>query len=230
MNQLRTVLFDLDGTLADTAPDLAFSLNQLLHEQRRAPLPFEMIRPQASHGAKALLRLGFGMTPADPQFDSLSQRLLTIYQANLTTHTRLFAGVLELLTQLESQQINWGIVTNKPAFLTDPLLQQLNLFERAAVVVSGDTLPQKKPHPAPMLYACDYVGSPAAQCLYIGDAERDIVAGKAAGMHTLVALFGYIGAQESPHLWGADGMINTPAETLAWVANINARGALTEPS
>ncbi|MDA1108015.1 MAG: phosphoglycolate phosphatase [Proteobacteria bacterium] len=216
-NSLRTVLFDLDGTLADTAPDLAFALNAVLQEQDRAPLPFETIRPVVSHGGTALIRLGFEIEPGTAAFESLRLRLLDIYRDHLAQHTRLFPGIEELLGAIEQRGMNWGVVTNKPAWLTDPLLEQIGLSERAACVVSGDTVAERKPHPAPMLHACQLAGSEAHQCLYIGDAARDIEAGRRAGMKTLVALFGYIGEDEQPDSWGADGMIAHPADLLDWI-------------
>ncbi|MDO9371078.1 MAG: phosphoglycolate phosphatase [Gammaproteobacteria bacterium] len=216
-NTLRTVLFDLDGTLADTAPDLAFALNAVLQEQGRAPLPFETIRPVVSHGGTALIRLGFEIEPGTAAFETLRLRLLDIYRDHLARHTRLFPGIEELLGAIEQRGMNWGVVTNKPAWLTDPLLEQIGLSARAACVVSGDTVAERKPHPAPMLHACHLAGSEAYQCLYVGDAARDIEAGRRAGMKTLVALFGYIGEDEQPASWGADGMIAHPAELLDWI-------------
>jgi 2-phosphoglycolate phosphatase len=214
---IRTVLFDLDGTLLDTAPDLADALNTVLVEQGHAPLPFEHIRPVVSHGGIALIELGFRLERTDPAFESLRQRLLEIYRANLSVRTRPFPGMPELLDAIEARGLNWGVVTNKPGWLTDPLLQELGLYERAACVVSGDTLDERKPHPAPMLYACEQAGSTAAQCVYVGDAQRDIEAGNNAGMHTLVALFGYIQADDDPHGWAASAAINTPGEVLDWL-------------
>jgi len=218
MPRIRTVLFDLDGTLADTAPDLAFALNELRREQGLEAMPFEEIRPVVSHGGMALIRLGFQLEPEHPDFDPLRQRLLAIYKDNIAVHTRLFPGMDEVLQTLESEGRLWGVVTNKPGWLTEPLLEQMGLKQRAATIVSGDTLPQRKPHPAPMLYACEQTGSQAEECLYIGDAERDIEAGHAAGMCTVVAMFGYIGEQDRPEDWGADSLIQTPGEILQWLA------------
>lgn len=214
---IRTVLFDLDGTLLDTAPDLAYALNEVLKLADRAPLPFDTIRPVVSHGGLALVRLGFGLEPGDPEFDLHRQRLLDIYRNNIARETRPFAGMHELLDTLEQRGLNWGVVTNKPAWLTEPLLQELGLMQRAACVVSGDTLNERKPHPAPMLLACERTGSQPHECLYIGDAKRDIEAGHNAGMATLVALFGYIGENDDPHDWGADALVQTPGEILAWL-------------
>ncbi|MGB5258940.1 MAG: HAD-IA family hydrolase [Gammaproteobacteria bacterium] len=214
---IRTVLFDLDGTLLDTAPDLADALNALLEENGCTPLPYAHIRPVVSHGGIALIDLGFQLQHTDPRFASLRTRLLDIYRANISRKTRPFPGMLELLERLEARAVNWGVVTNKPGWLTEPLLRDLDLFERAACVVSGDTLKQRKPHPAPMLHACAQAGSQPAQCVYVGDAQRDIEAGNNAGMHTLVALFGYIPQDDDAHTWQADAAISAPGEILDWL-------------
>ncbi len=214
---IRTVLFDLDGTLADTAPDLGYALNTLLAEHQRPTLPKITIRPAASHGAAALIELGFGIDRTDPHFPPLRERFLEIYRAHLTRETRLFPGMPELLDAIVARGLNWGIVTNKPAFLTDPLVEQLGLRDDAACVVSGDTTGNSKPHPEPMLHACRLAGSKPQECLYIGDARRDVEAGRAAGMQTLVALFGYIGEQDHPEQWGADGLIRHPQDILDWL-------------
>lgn len=213
---IRTVLFDLDGTLADTAPDLAHVLNLLLAEEAKAALPYETIRPVVSHGATALIRLGFGNV-MDTEFERLRSRFLALYTDNLVRHTQLFPGMAELLTELQRRGLNWGVVTNKPAFLTDPLVTRLPLPSPPASVVSGDTTTNRKPHPEPMLLACTQAGSQPAQCLYVGDAERDIEAGRRAGMKTLVALFGYISKEDRPERWGADGLIRSPREVLDWL-------------
>ena len=197
---IRTVLFDLDGTLADTAPDLAHTLNTLLAEEGRAMLAYETIRPQVSHGAGALVHLGFSDV-ADKEFERLRQRFLALYAENLVRETRLFPGMDELLSELKRRGLNWGIVTNKSAFLTEPLVTQLGLPWPPASIVSGDSTNNRKPHPEPMLLACTQAGSEPAQCLYVGDAERDIEAGRRAGMRTLVALFGYISKEERPERW-----------------------------
>ncbi len=213
----RGVLFDLDGTLVDSAPDLALALNLLRAEMGLRPLPFAQIRPEVSNGGTALIRLGFRRGPDDAEFEPLRRRFLELYQQNLTTHTRLFPGMEELLESLEQEGIRWGVVTNKPGWLTDPLLEQLDLARRAACVVSGDTLAQCKPHPAPLLYASHRIGCSPAECIYLGDARRDIEAGRSAGMRTLVALFGYIGEEEDPRRWKADGMIRQPQQALEWL-------------
>lgn len=215
---VQAVLFDLDGTLLDTAPDLAAALNTLLTEQQRAALTFEQIRPHVSHGATAMVRLGFGLEPADALFDTLRERFLEIYRQNLATHTRLFKGMAKVLEHLESQGRAWGVVTNKPAWLTEPLLDALELRRRAACVISGDSLPVRKPHPEPLLAACRRVGSEPSRTVYVGDAERDVAAARAAGMRALIALFGYLGPEDRPHDWGADWQIERPEQLLDWIA------------
>ena len=215
--ETRTILFDLDGTLLDTAPDLADALNTLLIENQRSPLPLDDIRPAVSHGGVALVRLGFNMESSDPAFESLRERLLEVYRENISRRTRPFPGISELLETIEQRGLNWGIVTNKPGWLTEPLLQDLDLFNRAACVVSGDTLDERKPHPAPMLHASRLANSRPEQCVYIGDAQRDIEAGNNAGMQTLVALFGYLQNEDEPHTWNANSMIEHPQDLLAWL-------------
>ncbi len=215
--KIKGVFFDLDGTLADTAPDLAYALNTLRKEQQLPPLPYAAIRPVVSHGATALLRLGFDIGPGHISYDFLRQRLLEIYSAHLTYKTRLFPGMAAVLQVLEERSIKWGVVTNKPAWLTEPLMQGLGLAGRAAAIVSGDSTANTKPHPAPMLHACDLAGVDGAACLYVGDARRDIEAGNNAGMKTLVALFGYLDEKDDPASWRADGMIEKPLDILHWL-------------
>lgn len=217
MNKIQAVLFDLDGTLADTAQDLASSLNILLEEQGRATMGFECIRPHASHGSQALISLGFGINKGDDEFESLKARFLQLYQDNLCRKTQLFPGITETLEGIHARGMPWGIVTNKPAFLTDPLVKLLGLDHDAACIISGDTTNNRKPHPEPMLHACEQVAIPPEKCLYVGDAERDIHAGKHAGMKTLVALYGYIDDNDKPEHWGADGKIESAGAILDWI-------------
>ena len=214
---IRAVLFDLDGTFADTAPDLAYALNETLRRFGGAELPYERIRPHVSHGATALIRLGFGLEPGGEGFEERRQVLLRVYQDNLCRDTRPFDGILAVLDALEASAMAWGIVTNKPSWLTDPLMAQLGLAERAGCVVSGDTTPTPKPHPAPILHACAQLGVPPAQCVYVGDAERDIEAGRRAGTATLAVRFGYLQDHEDPSAWGADGLIASPLGLLDWL-------------
>jgi len=212
----RCLLFDLDGTLVDTAPDLAATLNALRAEHGQAPLPFDSIRPHVSHGARAMVRVGFAIDEDDARFAALRDRFLALYRERLMTNSRLFDGMDAVLAALENRGVKWGIVTNKPAWLTEPLLAGLGLAARAACIISGDTTRNRKPHPEPLLYASALVGIAPEHCLYIGDARRDIEAGRAAGMKTLVALFGYLGDDDSPHEWDADGSIDDPLDILDW--------------
>jgi len=219
--KIQTVLFDLDGTFADTAPDLAHALNQTLRANGHDVLEFEQIRPVVSHGGKALIELGFGITDSHPNFELLRKQLLDFYISDIARHTQLFNGIETLLEKLHQQNMNWGIVTNKPAWLTEPLMNSLGLAHKACSIVSGDTLEQRKPHPAPLLHAARQCGVSAESCLYIGDAERDIVAGKHAGMRTMVANYGYIQATEAPAEWHADCYIDHPDEIFDWIMLVN---------
>ena len=214
---IRAVLFDLDGTFADTAPDLAYALNETLLRFGGAALPYERIRPHVSHGATALIRLGFGLEPGSDAFEARRRVLLDVYQANLCRDTRPFDGIPAVLDALEANALAWGIVTNKPSWLTDPLMALLGLATRAGCVVSGDTTPTPKPHPAPILHACAQLGVPPARCVYVGDAQRDIEAGRRAGTATLAVGFGYLQDHDDPAAWGADGLIDRPLDLLKWL-------------
>lgn len=213
----RTVLFDLDGTLLDTAPDLAWALNEVRRIHGDPPLDYAAIRAVVSHGSLAMTRLACAYPEDSAAFAGFRQQLLDVYRDNLATRTRLFTGMSELLDEFDERGMCWGIVTNKPAWLTDPLLEQVRLSDRAATIVSGDTLAQSKPHPAPLLLAAQQTGSAPADCLYIGDAERDVIAGNAAGMRTMVALYGYLCADDQPERWGADVLAESPAAIRAWL-------------
>jgi len=215
---IKTVLFDLDGTLADTAPDLAQALNAVRLAHDLPALPFDTIRPVVSHGGRALIQLGFAsVTESQAELESLREELLLIYSNNIAAQTVLFPGMGDLLDELESRDLRWGVVTNKPGWLTDPLMEALELGHRSDCIVSGDTLVQRKPDPAPLLHACELCGCRAEECLYVGDAERDIEAGRRAGMQTLVALFGYIGETDRPDSWGASGLVDSPEAILQWL-------------
>ncbi len=214
---MSLILFDLDGTLLDTAPDLGTALNTQRAEHKLSPLPPERIRPIVSHGTPALLKLGFGIEPNDSRFAGMRVRLLEIYRGCLNQETQLFPGIEAVLLNIEQRGMRWGIVTNKPGALTEPLLQAFNLNERAACVVSGDTTPRRKPHPDQLLHACTLTGCSPANSIYVGDAQRDVEAAHAAGMRALVALYGYIDVSESPADWQADGLLRNPAELLPWL-------------
>ncbi len=217
MTKIKTVLFDLDGTLADTAPDLASALNAVRQSKGKPALPFEKIRPAVSHGGKALIEVGFELAPNSDEAETLRLQLLDHYQKNIARHTRLFPGMAKVLSYIEENDYNWGVVTNKPSWLTNPLMAALKLDQRAACIISGDTLDERKPHPAPLLHACELAGSLAEHCVYIGDAERDIIAGNRAGMQTLLALFGYIDESDSPDEWGADASVDSAEAILHWL-------------
>lgn len=210
MTSRELILFDLDGTLIDTAPDMAATLNDLLSAEGREPLPFADIRPHVSHGAAGLLRIGFGLDGDSAEMIRLRASFLDRYQANLAGTSRPFPGITALLQRIEEEDRAWGVVTNKPGWLTEPLLRLLGLDTRAAVIVSGDTVEQRKPHPAPLLHACGLTGVEPARAVYVGDAERDIAAGIAAGMDTFVALYGYLGPDDRPNDWGASALLEHP--------------------
>lgn len=214
---MQAVLFDLDGTLADTAPDLGHALNLQRERHGLPPLPQEIIRPYASHGTVGLFDIGFGLTPQDARFAPMREEYLALYTANLCLHTTLFPGMAELLATLETRNISWGVVTNKPARFTNPLLELLGLSKRAASIISGDTCTHPKPHPEPLLCAAREIGVAPQSCLYIGDAERDIEAARAAGMSALIADYGYLSAEDRPETWGANGRIDTPLGILAFL-------------
>ncbi|WP_322004814.1 phosphoglycolate phosphatase [Paraburkholderia tropica] len=207
------VLFDFDGTLADTAPDLAAAVNQMRHARGLAPAPYEKLRPLASAGARGLIGGAFGVGPDDHQFAAMREEFLANYAANLRVETALFPGIDAVLDDLDARGVLWGIVTNKVARLTDPLVKLMHLDTRAASVVSGDTTPYSKPHPAPLLHAAETLGIAPHRVVYVGDDLRDIQAGRAAGMATIAAAYGYCGNVEPPAQWNADYLADT-AETL----------------
>jgi len=204
---VRAVLFDLDGTLADTALDLVAAVNKVRTDRGLAPGPYETLRLQASHGARGLIGSAFGVAPEDAAFPSLRDAFLANYEAALCVQSRLFDGIPALLEALAARGMPWGIVTNKAARLTDPLVKLLGLAEGAACVVSGDTTPHSKPHPAPLLYAAECMGIAPGRIVYVGDDLRDIQAGKAAGMATVAAAYGYCGDSLTPAEWQADAVV-----------------------
>jgi len=211
---IRCVLFDLDGTLADTAPDLAGALNKMRTDRGLEPMPLEPLRRMASSGARGLVGVGFGLKPGDDGYEEHKTEFLNNYESALYVHSRLFDGVGPLLDGLEQRGLSWGVVTNKASRFTNPLSKLIGFTGRAACVVSGDTTPHAKPHPAPLLHAAELCKIAPANCLYIGDDLRDVQAGRAAGMKTLAVTWGYLGDGEPVHEWGADAVIATPAEVL----------------
>jgi N-acetyl-D-muramate 6-phosphate phosphatase len=214
-----TILFDLDGTLVDTLLDFIAIIHQIRKEQNLDPLPESAnanIRIAVSHGLDRLLEVSFGIQKDHPKVLFWRKLMLDAYQENLGLYATVFPGMEKVLDTLDQRGIRWGIVTNKEAIQTEPLLKKLELSHRAACIVSGDTTPYTKPHPEPLLHACRTIGVSPQDCLYIGDHERDIIAGKAAGMRTIGALFGYIEDIESAKNWGADHYIYHPEEILSW--------------
>lgn len=217
MSNSQALLFDLDGTLLDTAPDLAFALNTLLIRKGKKNLPYETIRPVASHGARGLLELGFDFSKEQELYAELRDELLAIYQANICRQTTLFNGIEEVLRHLTEQQIIWGIVTNKPGYLTEPLLKHINFPSPPACIVSGDTVTKCKPYPDPLWHACELINTKPENCIYIGDAERDIEAGLRAGMKTWIASYGYLAATDNFLSWGADAVIEQPIDIISFL-------------
>jgi 2-phosphoglycolate phosphatase len=217
----RAILFDLDGTLADTAPDLAAAVNLLRTERGLAPTPYAILRPTASAGARGMIGAAFGLAPGDDGYETLRLQWFDHYQAAMAVHSTLFDGVDELLEGIRAAGMEWGIVTNKPARFTDPLVPQIGLAH-AGCIVSGDTTPHAKPHPAPLLEAARRLGIDPTQCWYVGDDLRDIEAGRAAGMVTVACNWGYCGAID-PASWGADLQLDTPGHLLAVLNEVVAK-------
>ena len=225
MNTMRPlVLFDFDGTLADTAPDLAAAANRQRHYRGLPPLPYEALRPYASHGARGLLKAALDLDAQSADYEPTRQRFLNDYAAAMLDQTRLFPGIADLLDRLAALGYGWGIVTNKVESLAVPIVRHLGLDTHCLVTVGGDTTPHTKPHPEPLLHAARQVGVAPAHCIYIGDDERDVVAGRAAGMATVAAAYGYC-SLDDPARWGADAIATTPAALGAlidtWAAGLS---------
>ena len=212
MQAPRAILFDLDGTLADTAPDLAAAVNHLRMVRGMEPTPYSILRPTASAGARGMIGAAFGLTPADEGYETLRLEWFDRYQSAMAVHSTLFDGVPELIEGLAAAGIAWGVVTNKPARFTDPLIPQIGLAH-AGCIVSGDTTPHSKPHPAPLFEGANRLGIAPEQCWYVGDDMRDVEAGRAAGMVTVACSWGYCGSVE-PVTWGADYLVETPLDLL----------------
>lgn len=210
---VQAVLFDLDGTLADTAPDLTYALNRVRGARGLPPLPLAATRPVASQGARGLIGAGFSIHPGDPGYDALRDEFLAVYAENLCRETRLFAGIPELLDRLEARALPWGVVTNKAERFTFPLLDLLKVRSRSACVIGGDTTGRIKPHPDPLLAASRAIGLAPQSCIYLGDDRRDVEAGHAAGMKTAIAKWGYLNGQD-PENWNADHMFEAPRDLL----------------
>lgn len=213
----KAVLFDLDGTLADSAPDMARALNAIRAVRKLPPLPVVQVRPYVSRGARGMLDVGFNLTAEHADYAALREEYLDHYERHLCIDTRLFDGMETLLQSLERSGIEWGVVTNKAKRFALPLLATMKLDQRAACIVCGDTTPHTKPHPEPLLHALRELGLPSTAALYIGDDERDIQAARAANMRSLAARYGYLGIGAPPEAWQADGIIDSAEEVLAFL-------------
>ena len=215
---VAAVLFDLDGTLVDSAPDLGAAADKMRTDRGLTSYSLDHYRPMAGAGARGMLHKAFDMTPEHPDFPAMREEFFVNYENRLTELTSVFDGVEHLLQSLQARGLPWGIVTNKSARFTDPLVRATVLFASAGVVISGDTTPHAKPHPAPLLEAARRLGVEPSRCVYVGDDERDIVAGHAAGMSTVSATYGYLGAHSDVSRWNAHASINSPVELLQWIA------------
>jgi len=214
---IRGVLFDLDGTLIDSAPDLAGAANRLRADHGLAPLPLDDLRPMVGSGARGMVGVAFGVAPGDERFESLRDAFLAHYERGLLERTQPFDGVSDMLAELEARGLAWGIVTNKATRFTAPIVAGLGLAQRAGVVVCGDTTPHSKPHPEPLLHAARTLGLAPGNVLYVGDDLRDAQAARAAGMSMLAATWGYLGLGEPVHSWGADALVDAPFQLLDWL-------------
>jgi len=217
---LRAVLFDLDGTLADTAPDLSAAANKMRSARGLPALPLDSLRPHASAGARGLLGEAFGITPADPDYPAMRDEFIANYAADICVASALFDGIATLLGELDQRKIRWGIVTNKVTHLTEPLVALLGLAESTGCIVCGDTTAHPKPHPAPLLHAAQTIGVHPSAIVYVGDDLRDIQAGQAAGMQTIAAAYGYCGSSLPPAEWGADHLVDSTAQLQQLLARI----------
>ena len=214
---LQAVLFDLDGTLVDSAPELGAAADKMRIDRGLPSLPLARYRPMAGAGARGMLGIAFDITPQSPGFDALREEFFVNYEARMLLNTHVFDGVAELIDALAQRGLAWGIVTNKSKRFTDPLTRSIPMFASAGAVVSGDTTPHAKPHPEPLFEAARRLGLDPERCVYVGDDERDIVAGRAARMRTVAATYGYMGATADAALWQADGAIDSPMALLQWL-------------
>jgi N-acetyl-D-muramate 6-phosphate phosphatase len=206
-------LFDLDGTFADTAPDLTYAVNVMRAKRALPPISVDQSRPVTSHGARGLLGVGFAIGPSDVRYADMRREFLDIYEANLCRETHLFDGMAQLLEQLEARGLRWGIVTNKAERLAKPLIERLAVAGRCACIIGGDTTAHMKPHPAPLLSACEALNITPAYCIYVGDDQRDVEAARAAGMRSVAVRYGYLNGG-NPEEWGADAVVDCPQDVL----------------
>jgi len=218
--RVEAVLFDLDGTLADTAADLAAALNRLRRDRDLPPLAVAALRPHASDGTRGMLGAGLGVVREDPEWETLKEAFLDYYAGALAVHSRLFPGADDALAGIEKRGLAWGVVTNKATRFALPLLEELGIATRAGVIVCGDTTKETKPHPEPLLHAAGKLGIPPERCVYVGDAPRDVAAARAAGMAALVASYGYIAPEIAPQSWAPDGLIDSLPALLEWLPTI----------
>lgn len=214
LSHYQAVLFDLDGTLCDTALDFTLALNRLLADEQRQSLSLSQVRAQVSNGALALIQQAFPDIEDEHTLLSLRARLVDYYQQHIVWHTQIYPGLEKLLAQLASKQIPWGVVSNKPESLTREIMQRLNFSYAASAIVGGDTLKVAKPHPEPLLLAAEHCQIAPQHCLYIGDHHRDVAAAKAAGMTAVAVSYGYISSDDNPHTWGADWVVDSPYQLL----------------
>lgn len=208
------VLFDLDGTLIDSAPDLGAAADKMRTDRGLESLPLALYRPMAGAGARGMIAVAFGMAPEDPGFGELREEFFSNYESRMTENTSVFEGVADLIARIDQMGLKWGVVTNKSARFTIPLTKAMPLFNTAKTIISGDTTPHAKPHPAPLLEAARQLELAPGRCIYVGDDERDIVAGRAAGMSTVAAAYGYLGKTADTEGWKADATIAAPGALL----------------
>ncbi|TFZ05813.1 phosphoglycolate phosphatase [Ramlibacter henchirensis] len=216
---IRAVLFDLDGTLIDSAPDLGAAADQMRVARNLPSLPLDRYRPMAGAGARGMLGVAFGITPDHEEFPALREEFFRNYEQRMTLHTFAFDGVPQLLEQLRARGFAWGVVTNKSMRFTGPLTQAMPLFATAGAIVGGDSTPHSKPHPEPLFEAARRLGLPPGECLYVGDDERDVIAGRAAGMPTVAATYGYLGGTPDVDRWNPDARISSPLDLLSLLKN-----------
>lgn len=214
---IDAVLFDLDGTLADTAPDFGGALNRMLIRHQRLPMAFGELRHHITNGSRAMIQVGFEMRGDEPEFDDLRTELLDEYLSKVHEHTALFPGIEELLQNLEARKTPWGVVTNKPSRFTNPLLKSMGITSRAGCIVSADEVARAKPFPDPIVRGCEIIGVTPGNCVYVGDDLRDVEAAHAAGMRVIGVRWGYIAPDDDPETWGADVLVSRAGEIDDWL-------------